>query len=76
MTIKEKAPAKAKAEKKVKQGEYTKIIVELNFEAREISGRRVPIPTHLQELFFAKLAAFELDLETILNKYGGQHHES
>ena len=75
MITKEKAPAKAKAVKKVKQHESTKIIVSIEFKARQ-KGKIIALdflPDGIKKLILAKIALFSLELETIVNrsKVGG-----
>jgi hypothetical protein len=52
---------------KVKQAKNTKIIVELDFKVSQSNGQPFAIPPNLRELFIVQLAAFELQLETLLN---------
>jgi hypothetical protein len=51
----------------VKQAKNTKITVELDFKVSQSNGQPFPIPPNLRELFIVQLAAFELQLETLLN---------
>lgn len=68
-TQKKGAAQKNHPDNSVKQVQYTKIIVELNFTVREINGKPFEVPNQLRELFILKLAAFELNLETLLSDY-------
>jgi hypothetical protein len=74
MSKKREATQKSHPEK-VKQGENTKIIVSIEFKARQI-GKIIALdwlPDDVQKLIICKIAAFELQIESMVNqsKVGG-----